>query len=471
MGNLMHRSWLLATKLALAVLTLAAMASIAPAQDRRLPSSAAELQLSFAPVVKRVAPAVVNVYAARVVENRNPFMNDPLFRQFFGTVPREQVLRSLGSGVIIDPAGLVVTNYHVIEGASEVKVALADKREFDAEVALKDEHSDLAVLRVKVAGERFPVLDFANSDELQVGDVVLAIGDPFGVGQTVTHGIVSALARTQVGISDYRFFIQTDAAINPGNSGGALVDLNGRLVGINSAIYSRSGGSQGIGFAIPSNMVRVVVASAKGGSAAVKRPWLGAKLQDVTPEIAESLGLKRPSGALVASAAADGPAAKAGIKTGDLIVSIDGTAIDDANAFDYRFATTPLGGTAEIGVVRHGKEMAFKVALQTAPDEPREQIEIQARSPFLGTTVANLSPALADDLRLDTQTRGVVIVAVADGSEAQSLGFQKGDIVVSVNNQKIERSNDLDRITRSGGRQWRITINRGGQQITVMLAG
>jgi S1-C subfamily serine protease len=300
---------------------------------------------------------------------------------------------------------------------------------------------------------------------------VLAIGDPFGVGQTVTHGIVSALARTQVGISDYRFFIQTDAAINPGNSGGALVDLNGRLVGINSAIYSRSGGSQGIGFAIPSNMVRVVVASAKGGNAAVKRPWLGAKLQDVTPEIAESLGLKRPSGALVASAAADGPAAKAGIKTGDLIVSIDGTAIDDANAFDYRFATKPLGGNAEIGVVRHGKEMAFQVALQTAPDEPREQIEIKSRSPFLGTTVANLSPALADDLRLDTQTRGVVIVAVAEGSEAQSLGFQKGDIVLSVNNQKIERSNDLDRITRTGGRQWRITINRGGQQITVMFTG
>jgi Do/DeqQ family serine protease len=467
----MNRSRLLATRLAVAVLALATLASAAPAQDRRLPSSAAELQLSFAPVVKRVAPAVVNVYAARVVENRNPFMNDPLFRQFFGAVPREQVLRSLGSGVIIDPAGLVVTNYHVIEGASEVKVALADKREFDAEVALKDEHSDLAVLRLKAASERFPVLDFTNSDELQVGDVVLAIGDPFGVGQTVTHGIVSALARTQVGISDYRFFIQTDAAINPGNSGGALVDLSGRLVGINSAIYSRSGGSQGIGFAIPSNMVRVVVASAKGGNAAVKRPWLGAKLQDVTPEIAESLGLKRPSGALVASAAADGPAAKAGIKTGDLIVSIDGTAIDDANAFDYRFATTPLGGTAEIGVVRHGKEMAFKVALQTAPDEPREQIEIQARSPFLGTTVANLSPALADDLRLDTQTRGVVIVAVADGSEAQSLGFQKGDIVVSVNNQKIERSNDLDRVARTGGRQWRITINRGGQQITVMFTG
>ena len=286
-----------------------------------------------------------------------PFLNDPLFRQFFGAMPREQVQRSLGSGVIVDPAGLVVTNYHVIEGASEVKVALADKREFDAEIVLKDERSDLTILRIKDAHERFPVLEFGNSDELQVGDVVLAIGDPFGVGQTVTHGIVSAVARTQVGISDYQFFIQTDAAINPGNSGGALVDLNGRLVGINTAIYSRSGGSQGIGFAIPANMVRVVVTSAKGGSAAVKRPWLGAKLQDVTPEIAESLGLKRPSGALVASVTAGSPAARAGIKTGDLIVSIDGTVVDDPNAFDYRFATKPLGGSAQIGVVRQGREM------------------------------------------------------------------------------------------------------------------
>jgi Do/DeqQ family serine protease len=440
-------------------------------QDRRVPSSPTELQLSFAPVVKRVTPAVVNVYAARVVENRNPFLNDPLFRQFFGAVPREQVMRSLGSGVIVDPSGLVVTNYHVIEGASEVKVALSDKREFDAEIVLKDEHSDLTVLRLKDAKEKFPVLDFANSDDLQVGDVVLAIGDPFGVGQTVTHGIVSALARTQVGISDYQFFIQTDAAINPGNSGGALVDLNGRLVGINTAIYSRSGGSQGIGFAIPANMVRVVVSSAKGGSAAVKRPWLGAKLQEVTPEIADSLGLKRPSGALVANVAAGGPAARAGIKTGDVIVAIDGTVIDDPNSFDYRFATKPLGGNAQIALLRQGHDVAATVSLQTAPESPRDEVEIRARSPFLGAKVANLSPALADELRLDTQAQGVVITSVADGSTAQSIGFRKGDIVLSVNNQKIEKSADLDRVTRAGGRQWRVTINRGGQEMSVMFSG
>ena len=461
---------------AVAVFALAVSLTSAGAEDlrqdlRQVPTSPAQVQLSYAPVVKRVAPAVVNVYAARVVENRNPFMNDPLFRQFFGAVPREQVLRSLGSGVIVDPLGLVVTNYHVIEGASEVKVALSDKREFDAEIVLKDEHSDLTVLRLKGANEKFPVLDFANSDDLQVGDVVLAIGDPFGVGQTVTHGIVSALARTQVGISDYQFFIQTDAAINPGNSGGALVDVNGRLVGINTAIYSRSGGSIGIGFAIPANMVRVVVASAKGGSGAVKRPWLGAKLQEVTPEIAESLGLKRPSGALVASVAAGGPAARAGIKTGDLIVSIDGTPVEDPNAFDYRFATKALGGTAQVGLLRQAKEMTVAVALQQLPDTPRNEVEIRGRSPFFGATVANLSPALADELHLDPQTEGVVITDIAEGSTAQSIGFHKGDIVLSVNNQKIAKSADLERIANGGSRQWRVTIVREGQQISVMFSG
>jgi Do/DeqQ family serine protease len=440
--------------------------------DRQVPSSMGQLQLSYAPIVKRVAPAVVNVYAAHVVENRNPFMADPFFRQFFGGgMPQDLVQRSLGSGVIVDPSGLVVTNYHVIADASEVKIALSDKREFGAEIVLKDQRSDLAVLRIKGANERFPTLQFANSDDLQVGDVVLAIGDPFGVGQTVTHGIVSAVARTQVGISDYQFFIQTDAAINPGNSGGALVDMNGRLVGINSAIYSRSGGSQGIGFAIPANGVRVVVASAQGGSSAVKRAWLGAKLQEVTPEIADSLGLKRPSGALIASLVSGSPAARAGLKTGDLIVSIDGVDVDDPQAFDYRLATKPLGGAAQVGVVRQGRSFVVPVSLEPLPDTPRNEIEIKNRSPFDGAKVANLSPALADEMQLDPQTEGVVITSIVDGSTAQNIGFRKGDIVLAVNGQKIAKSGDLEHVTNGGGHSWRVTLVRGGQQISVMFSG
>jgi len=444
--------------------------------ERRVPSSANELRLSYAPVVRRAAPAVVNVYAAKTVAVRNPLFDDPIFRRFFGGPGApggsgDQVQRSLGSGVLVDAEGLVVTNNHVIEGADQVKVSLADKREFEAEMVLKDSRSDLAVLRIKAQNERFPALEFADSDALEVGDVVLAIGNPFAVGQTVTHGIVSALARTEVGITDYQFFIQTDAAINPGNSGGALVDLGGRLVGINTAIFSRTGGSQGIGFAIPANMVKVVVVSAKSGGSIVKRPWLGARLQAVTPEIAEGLGLKRPSGALVASVTPMSPAARAGLKTSDLIVAIDAQPVEDANAFDYRFATKAIGGSARLGVIRGGKEVALSVVLEAAPDTPHEELVIASPSPFQGARVSNLSPALAENLRLDPSTQGVVIVDITAGSPAQSLGFQRGDLVLSVNNAKIAKTRDLERAAGQQSRRWSITIVRGGQQVSVELRG
>ena len=470
----MHSKPHLTAVIAAAIVLAGIATSFAPvhAQERRVPAIQ-ELRLSYAPLVQRVAPAVVNVYAAKVVQNRNPLFEDPIFRRFFGgtDMPREQVQRSLGSGVIVDASGLIVTNNHVIEGADEVKVSLADKREFEAVLVLKDARTDLAVLRIKDAREKFPFLEFANSDALQVGDVVLAIGNPFGVGQTVTHGIVSALARTQVGITDYQFFIQTDAAINPGNSGGALVDLSGRLAGVNTAIFSRSGGSQGVGFAIPANMVRVVVASAKTGGSAVKRPWLGAKLQPLTAEIADSMGLKRPAGALIASVAPDSPAARAGLKAGDVIVSVEGQAVDDPNAFDYRFATKPLGGSAPIGVLRGGQEIAVNVALQTAPETPRDEIVIRARSPFLGAKVANLSPALADELQIDSSVEGVVILDVDNGSIARNVGFQRGDVVLSVNGETIAKTSDLRRITETSNRGWRITILRGGQKVSVVFGG
>ena len=458
---------------------LALWAATAPAMsqtlspDRRVPASPTELKLSYAPIVQRVQPAVVNVYAAKMVQNHNPLLDDPIFRRLFGMSGQqpEQMQRSLGSGVMVDPSGLVVTNVHVIEGADEVKVSLSDKREFEAEIVLKDPRSDLAVLRLKATHEKFPTLDFANSDELMVGDVVLAIGNPFGVGQTVTHGIISALARTQVGISDYQFFIQTDAAINPGNSGGALVDMTGRLAGINTAIFSRSGGSQGIGFAIPANMVRVVVASAKSGGKAVRRPWLGARLQAVTPEIAESMGLKLPNGALVANVVASSPAARAGLKLSDLIVAIDGQTVEDPNAFDYRFATRPLGGTAQIEVQRAGKPLKLTVPLESAPDTGRDEIVLSGRSPFQGARVANISPAVADELHLDADTQGVVVTDIADNGTAASIGFQKGDIILAVNSQKIAKTSDLEKAARESVRVWRIIMVRGGQQINVTLPG
>src|ERR1700742_2806741 len=469
----MFRYFRAAAAIAILAITSVTGAGKALAQDRRPPSSPAELRLSYAPIVQRVQPAVVNVFATKVVQNRNPLLDDPIFRRFFGVPGNqpEQMQRSLGSGVMVDPSGLVVTNVHVIEGADQVKVSLSDKREFEAEIVLKDPRSDLAVLRLKDTHEKFPTLDFANSDELQVGDVVLAIGNPFGVGQTVTHGIISALARTQVGITDYQFFIQTDAAINPGNSGGALVDMTGKLAGINTAIFSRSGGSQGVGFAIPANMVRVVVASAKSGGGAVKRPWLGAQLQAGTPHLADRLGLKRPVGALIANVQANSPAARAGLKAGDLIVSVDGQPVDDPNAFDYRFATQPLGGNAKLGIQRGGSDLKVAVALQTAPETPRDEIIIKARSPFFGAKVANISPALAEELQLQNVDTGVAILDVDNGSYASNLGFQRGDVIQEVNGERIAKTADLARVSEAGSRTWRIVILRGGQKISVVFGG
>ena len=459
---------------AVAMAVLPFLTGEALAQEARvLPASPQAVKLSLASVAKRAAPSVVNVYAARVIENHNRLLDDPIFRQFFGGGQRsgEQVQRSLGSGVIVD-GGLVVTNNHVIERMDQVKVSFADKREFEAEIVLKDPRSDLAVLRLKDVKEKFPAIELGDSDALQVGDFVLAIGNPFGVGQTVTHGIVSAVARTQVGISDYQFFIQTDAAINPGNSGGALVDQSGKLVGINTAIFSRSGGSQGIGFAIPVNMVRVVLASAQGGNNVVRRPWLGAKLQAVTAEISEAFGLKRPAGALVGTVMPKSPADRAGLRTGDLIVAIDDQVVEDPNAFDYRFATKTLGGQARIGVLRSGREIRVVVALEPAPETPRDERIIRGRSPFAGARVANMSPSLAEELRLDAGLQGCVIVDLTEGSVAREIGFfRKGDIIIAVNGKKVGLTRDLERVASQPSRLWRITIVREGQTFSVAFGG
>ena len=451
---------------------MAAILSTAPARAQAVPQSRAEVGMSFSPVVKKAGPAVVNVYGERREQVRNPLFDDPVFREFFGGrgVPQERMQRSVGSGVIVGGDGIVVTNYHVIEGMSGLKVSLADKREFDADVLLRDPKTDLAVLRIK-AKETFPTLELGNSDELEVGDLVLAIGNPFGVGQTVTQGIVSALARTHVDVADYQFFIQTDAAINPGNSGGALVDVRGRLVGINSAIYSKSGGSHGIGFAIPVNMVRVVLDSAKAGGKQVMRPWYGARMQAVTPDIAESIGLQRPAGALVASVVPDGPAAVSGLKPGDVIVAVDGVEIGDPEAFGFRFATKPIGGNTTITILRGGRRLALPTRLVAAPEtRPRDPVRITGRTPFAGITALNLSPAVADELSLGNETEGVAIAEVADGSTAQQLGFQKGDILLTINGTKLTSTKVFEDLSKARG-SWRLSLKRDGQVISTTFAG
>ena len=464
-------------RLALCTLALALVgAAPAYAQSpglRLTPADRPQITLSFAPVVKRVTPAVVNVYASRTVRQaNNPLFDDPFFRQFFGGgQPSPRTAQSLGSGVIIDASGLVVTNHHVIEGMTDVKVALSDKREFDAEIVLRDPRTDLAILRLK-GGSNFPVLEVGDSDALEVGDLVLAVGNPFGVGQTVTQGIVSATARTQVGISDFGFFIQTDAAINPGNSGGGLVDMQGRLVGINSAIYSRSGGSIGIGFAIPVNMVKVVVAAAKGGGKQVRRPWVGATMQAVSREIAESIGLDRPAGALVSDIAEKSPAADAGLKRGDVVTAVDGQAVDDPESFGYRLATRTIGGTATLTYLRNGTSATVQVKMVAAPEiPPREAVKVTGRSPFTGATVMNMSPAVAEEFSIEGVREGVVVAEVPEDSIAANVGIQKGDIIVAINDTKIARSGDVQKVTANRAAYWKLTINRGGQTFTTVIGG
>ena len=440
--------------------------------QRRVPFASSEIQLSFAPLVAEAAPAVVNVYAARRVQSRSPFAGDPFFEQFFGDQFRgsPRVQSSLGSGVMVDSDGLIVTNNHVIAGADEIRIALSDGREFESEIVLRDERSDLAVLRIRDRRERFASLPFGDSDTLMTGDLVLAIGNPFGVGQTVTSGIISATARTRAGISDFGFFIQTDAAVNPGNSGGALLDMQGRLIGINTAIFTRSGGSNGIGFAIPSNMVRAVVAQARGGADAFERPWLGADFQTVTPQIAESLGMSRPTGALVAEVTRGGPADEAGLVPGEVVLAVNNQPVDSPEALGYRLATIGPGNRAALRTLSRGRERIVNVMLQKAPETvPARETTIGGRSPFTGAVVANLSPRLAERLQVRTRDAGVIVIDMRQNAPALRAGIRPGDIVLTVNGRDIRSVEDLVEAAASDQRSWRYTLDRRGQIINQFI--
>ena len=451
-------------------------AADAQAPARALPESRGAMLQSFAPLVKRTAPAVVNVFTRKVVREQasSPLFNDPFFRRFFGDQPggeqqREQ--NSLGSGVIVRKDGIVVTNHHVVKDADEIRVVLSDRRELEATLIGSDERTDLAVLRVKASPEGLPVIELGDSDGIEVGDLVLAIGNPFGVGQTVTSGIVSATARTMVGVSDYRFFIQTDAAINPGNSGGALVAMDGRLIGINTAIYSKTGGSVGIGFAIPANMVRAVVTGLVDGGKIV-RPWFGAQGQPVSTDVAASLGLARPGGVILEQVAAGGPAARAGLKVGDVVVSIDGRDVEDPQALKFRIGTLPIGGTARLGVLRQGRQQQVVVSLEAPPEiPPRQTSQLQGRQPFAGATVANLSPALADELGIDVVAKGVIVLQTRQGSIAQRLGVAPGDIILKVNDVEIASVQMLRQVVERERPTWQLSIQRGERVMNVKVQG
>ncbi|MBL8907979.1 MAG: DegQ family serine endoprotease [Rhizobiales bacterium] len=459
------------------VILVAALAlPFAPAlAEKAVPENKQQIQLSYAPIVRETSPAVVNVYAERqTTQNQMGLFADPFFRRFFGNngslgAPRSRAQNSLGSGVIVDPRGIVVTNNHVIEGATDIRVVLADKREFEAKLMLADPRTDLAVLKISAGEEDLPALTFGDSDELDVGDLVLAIGNPFGVGQTVTSGIVSALARTQLGISDYQFFIQTDAAINPGNSGGALVDMKGQLIGINTAIYSRSGGSIGIGFAIPANMVRTVVLSAEQGGK-VQRPWLGAELQDVTAEIAESLGFARPEGALIVALHKQSPLVKAGLKRGDVVLAYDGKPVENAKELDYRVATSRIGTSAIIEFQRGGNRSETRLALISPPETmERDETLISGNNPFSGMVVANLSPAVAEELGLSSNTNGVVAAEIRNGPARRF--FRKGDIILEVNGVTAENVDVLTEAINSSDGYWEFAVNRAGRVLRMQLGG
>ncbi len=429
---------------------------------RVLPSGAPQMALSFAPVVKATAPAVVNVYTARVDRGRSTSMDDFIRRSFGGAPPQPRVQQSLGSGVIVGANGLIITNNHVVAGADQILVALADRREYPAKLLFSDARLDLALLKVDPGHALLPVIRMGDSDRAEVGDITIAIGNPFGVGQTVTSGIVSGIARTGIGVSDWQFFIQTDAAINPGNSGGALLDSQGRLIGINTAMFSQGGGSNGIGFAIPSKMVRVFLDAADKGK--MVSGWIGVEGEALTAEGASFAGLDRPGGLLVTGVTPGSPGAAAGIRVGDVLRSVGGKDVVDGGQLRYSLATEGVGRALDVRLIRGGKERTVSVTLAAPPEKPLRQLTaIHGQSVLAGVTVANLSPAYAQELGVGLPEHGVVVVGILGAAPAARLGFLKpGDLIETIGGQPVASVADVVALTARGATSLR--FSRGGQR-------
>ena len=430
--------------------------------ERVVPDNQIQLQLSYAPVVKETAPAVVNVFTSRKVVQRR---RSSFFDEMFGSrrAPRERVESSLGSGVIVRSNGIIVTNAHVVKGADELRIVLNDRREFEAEVIAEDEEIDVAVLKIDTKGEVLPSLNISQRDDLEIGDIVLAIGNPFGVGQTVTSGIVSALGRTNV--SDSSSFIQTDAAVNPGNSGGALVNLQGELIGVNTAIFSRSGGSNGIGFAIPGKLVaRAIESSISEGR--IVRPWIGARTNSVDATMAAALGLDRSRGAIINEIYKGGPADRAGLETGDVILGVSGTDVNDDNGLRFVLATMRPNERADISVWRNGRQETLRVRTELPKETPkRDERDLEGYHPMSGATIVNLSPALGEELGFDPYMTGVMVLTVDRRSAAGANGFRPGDLILSVGEREVDTSRELENALTGDllPEEWKIKIDRRGR--------
>lgn len=441
---------------------LGAPTALADTVTRVMPESQAQVQLSYSPVVKQAAPAVVNIFTSRTVKTR---ARSSFFDQMFGMqrAPRERVESSLGSGVIVRSNGIIVTNAHVVKGADELKVVLNDRREFEATVIAQDEETDLAVLRIDTNGEQMPTLLVGGNSEPEIGDIVLAIGNPFGVGQTVTSGIISALGRTNV--SDISSAIQTDAAVNPGNSGGALVNLSGDLIGVNTAIFSRSGGSNGIGFAIPSVLVERAIDSALSEGRIV-RPWIGARTNSVDATMAAALGLDRAKGAVINEILIGGPADKAGLDKGDVILSVGGSDINDDSGLRFKLATLRRNETTRVEYVRDGRTRTARVRVDTPQEMPeRDERELDGIHPFNGASVVNMSPALGEELGFDPYLSGVMVLKVRRGSAANYNRLRPGDFILNVNDTEVASTRQLESLllSESVDAVWDVQVDRDGR--------
>ncbi|MWD26575.1 PDZ domain-containing protein [Aquicoccus sp. SCR17] len=452
--------------LCLAVSPAWAETKAAEASDTRVPQSRAEMSLSFVPLVKQATPAVVNIYARRVVEAQSPFRSDPLFGDFFRQLApsRPRVQNSLGSGVVVSADGLVVTNYHVIGQADDIRVVQNDRREYSAEVLLADKEADLAVLRLDGAAGDMPFLDLRDSDGVEVGELVLAIGNPFGVGQTVSSGIVSGLARSGIATGNARgYFIQTDAPINPGNSGGALIDVDGRLIGINTSILTRSGGSNGIGFAIPASLIAEFLKQARAGADRFQRPWAGMSGQPVDSDLAEGLGMTGPGGMVITKLMDSSPFAEAGFVQGDVITEVDGQPVNTPAEMVYRMTVRGLGATSVFTRLRDGETDQVEVKLFAAPNDPPRGDRVMSERDLLpGLALARVNPQVIAELGLQLLDEGVAVTDA--GPYGARIGLRRGDVILAVNGRATDDPDAVIRGLDGARSRVQIELMRAGQR-------